>query len=572
MTTVSGSTAATTTSTAAAAATTASTSSSTASTDSDSIDWNALVEAAVQAKLDKADSIDLKITSNETKIAAYTEAQTLLSALETAAQALRAPSGSSNADDNVFLDRTAYLTANGSVDASSSVSVTTESGALLGSHDLQILQLAKTHKVAGTAVDSKTTDLGYAGVIRLGTVDGDTADITISADMTLAEIAEAINYQTSTTGVQASVLKISDSQYELVFTTSETGQSISASAVSGGDVLNALGITDADGAFADELQASQQAILKIDGVQVTRGTNDIDDIFDGMTFHLYQVTPDETSITVDIGNDLSTVKTAIQSLVDAYNALRDFVVTQQGLTSTGAVADDAVLFGDGTLRNITQAVYEALTTSVNEASLSTLGLSFDESNHLVLDEDTLDNALLDDLDSVEALLEFKMTSSSSDLLLLARGTDAPSSFTIDVTVDSDGALTSASIDGDASMFTISNSSIIGKAGTAYEGYTFVYTGKTSQSIDVTTSAGIAELLHTAADAAADSTDGTLQGLIDNLEESDTRLQAKSDEIRSRAETYRTNLTARYAKYQAAIESAESMKSYLEALLEVQTSS
>jgi flagellar hook-associated protein 2 len=84
----------TSTSTNASASATATSSSKTAaSTDTSNIDWDAIIEASVQAKLDKADTIDLKITSNEAKISAYQDLQSLLETLVTTAPALRAPSG-----------------------------------------------------------------------------------------------------------------------------------------------------------------------------------------------------------------------------------------------------------------------------------------------------------------------------------------------------------------------------------------------------------------------------------------------------------------------------------------------
>jgi len=569
MTSVSSATS--TASTTAASASSSSTKGS-ASTDISKIDWNSIIEASVQAKLAKADSIDVKITGNEAKVSAYQNLQSLLAALKTSAQALRAPTGTLARTDDVFLQRAAFFTANGSVDASSSVSVTTESGAQTGGHDLKILQLAKAHKVAGSTVASASTNLGHAGVISLGTVGGGSADITITSDMTLNEVAEAINNQASTTGVKASVLKVADAQYELVLTASETGRTISASEVSGDDVLNALGVTSADGGFADELQASKRAIVEVDGVEITRSSNDISDIFDGMTFHLYQTTPADTSITIDVGTDLSSAKTAVQSFVDAYNAVRQATAAQQAMSADGTASSDAVLFGDGTLRNISQSIYTALNTSIDDRSMADIGLSFNSSNNLVLDESKLDNALLDNLDAVKSLFTFQMTSSSSDLLLLTRGTSAPASFTIDVTVDGSGNLAMASVGGDSSLFTVSGNRIIGKTGTAYEGYSFVYAGNTSQSIDVSVSSGIAEQIYDVANDAADASDGTLQALMDNLTKADGDLQRRSDDIKSRAESFRTTLTARYAKFQAAIEAAQSTKSYLEALLQLQTSS
>ena len=92
-----------------ASTSTSSTSSSSSSTSTSDIDWDGLIEEAVAAKLSKADSIDLKITSNEAKAASYQSLSDLLGDVLDAANALRAPSGTSNASKDVFNSRAAYL-------------------------------------------------------------------------------------------------------------------------------------------------------------------------------------------------------------------------------------------------------------------------------------------------------------------------------------------------------------------------------------------------------------------------------------------------------------------------------
>jgi len=553
-----------------ASTSTSSTSSTSSSTSTSDIDWDGLIEEAVAAKLSKADSIDLKITSNEAKAASYQSLSDLLSDMLDAANALRAPSGTSNASKDVFNSRAAYLTANGDVDTSSSMSATVVSGATTGSYDLEIRQLAKAHKVTGSGVSANSTELGYAGTINLGTAEA-SAEIEITGDMTLLEIAEAINGASDTTGVQASVLKVSASSYQLVLSAMATGTTMTAASVSGDDVLQALGITDEDAAFANVLQEPAQAIFSVDEIEITRSTNDVDDVIDGVTLHLYQTTPEDSSIMVEIGTDLGAVKDAIVALVDAYNAYRDFAYEQQQLPSNDN-EETTVLFGDSTLRNINSAVASALNSKIDSNALSLLGLSFDSSNKLELDEDVLDDALLSDLDSIRSLLSFQMETSSSDLLLLSRGTEVPADFTLDIAADSSGAITSVSVDGNSSLFTVSGTRIIGKAGTAYEGYTFVFAGATSTSVDIGFSTGIAELLYNVADGASSDDGGTLTTLIDELGDTNDTLQDKSDDIRQRAETYRTNLTNRYAAYQSAIAQAESLQDYLTTLLETWNSS
>lgn len=550
------------------ASTSASTTSSTASTtDTSDIDWDGLIEEAVAAKLSKADSIDLKITDNEAKSAAYEDMADLLGDMLDAAQALRAPSGTSEASDDVFNARAAYLTANGDVDASETLAATVDSGTTTGSYELTVTQLAKAHKVTGTEVGSNYTDLGYSGTISLGTDTVGSEEIEVTTDMSLAEIAEAINGVSDTTGVTASIFKVSSSGYQLVLSGADTGSTITAS----GDVLETLGILDADGSFTDVLQEPQDAIFSVDGITITSSTNDIEDVIDGVTLHLYQTTPDETSITLEVGTDLSTVKDAIVAFVDAYNAYRDFAYANQQLP-TDDNADTTVLFGDATLRSINSSITDALNTRIDSNALSLLSLSFDSYNNLELDEDVLDAALLSDLDQIQSLLSFQMESSSSSLMLLQRGTTMPDDFTLDIVTDSSGAITSASVGGDTSLFTVSGTRITGAEGTAYEGFTFVYTASDSKSIDVAFSTGIAELIYNIADGATAESTGTLTKLVDDIEDTNTSLEAKSDDIRERAETYRTNLTNRYAAYQSAISEAESLQDYLTTLLDTWNSS
>lgn len=535
------------------------------------IDWDTLIEAEVAERTARADTIDVEISDNEVLIESYSDMQALLATLSDAAYLLSAPSGTTNSDYDVFASRAAYTTSDGSTDADSAVYITVEDGTDVGSFDLTVSQLATAHKVASDAVSADDEELGYAGVFSVQLGDGDTIEIDVDETMTLDEIAEAINAEGDESAVQASVVKVSDDSYQLVIYGTETGEDLTLSAVSGDDVLTGLGILDSEGAFDHELQAAQNAIFTYDGIEISRSTNDIDDLIDGVTINLYETTGDDT-ITVEISEDADEIKDAIIALAEAYNAYREWALTQQETSTSGEASDDAALFGDATLRSANSSVYSALSTIIDGDSMALLGLSYDESNYLVLDEDTLNDALLNSMDEVRSLLAFEMDSSDSDLTLLAHDNNGSLSFTLDITVDEDGAITSVSVDGDDSLFEVSGTRIKGAEGTDYEGLTFVFLGEASTSIDVTTSSGIAEALYSATSAVSDDTDGTLQTIIDNLEDVNDDLEERSDDIRTRAETYRDALTLRYANYQASIEETESTLDYLEALLQAMYSS
>ncbi|WP_026782828.1 flagellar filament capping protein FliD [Pleomorphomonas koreensis] len=568
-------TSATSSSTASTTATSTSTSSSGttstnyASTDVSSIDWDGLIEELYQAKLAKTDTYETKITKNQNKITAYQDAADLLSTLKDAATALRVATDSSGKDDDVFDERTAYLTAVGGVDTASTLSVSAEAGADTGSYSITVQQLATAHKVAGSRYSSSSTDLSLSGSFTLGIEGGTSVSISLTEDMSLAEIASAINKQSGTSGVKATVLKVSGTSYELVLSSAETGETISVGDDDG--VLKSLGIVDEDGAFADELQTAQNAIFTVDGVSITRSTNDIDDVIDGVSFYLYSTTTDGQSITVEIGQNLSDIKTAVTTFVDAYNAYREWALSQQQLSSSGGASSDSVLFGDATIRSINQQIASALTFSLDEASLSAIGLSFDENNDLELDEDTLDDVLLDDPDLVQRLFAYTFESSSSDVGVLYRGTGAPSTFQLEISVDGSGALSSVTVNGQSGLFTVAGNRIKGVAGTAYEGYTLVFTGSTSQSVTIKQASGIAEQIYNLTKSAINSDDGKLTALVTSLTEKNDDYQTQIDDITSRADTYKTNLTTRYARLQASISTAQSTLAYLEALLAAKNS-
>ncbi|WP_311972214.1 flagellar filament capping protein FliD [Bradyrhizobium campsiandrae] len=535
----------------------------TGTTTSTSVDWSALITAAVNAKLTQATTISTTITNNEAKISAYQTLQTDLSTLSSGLSSL-ATSVVNSLATNSFATRSATISSTGDVSASSALSMSVSNGAATGDHTLTISQVATAQKVVGTSQSSQTSALGYSGTFSLGLGSGSTADITVTGTMSLQDVVDAVNAQTSTTNVQASIVQVSSGSYEMVLSGTEDAADISYSSTSGDDILNKLGVTDSTGAFADVLQTSQAAKFSLDGISMTRDTNDITDVLTGVTFNLLQATPSGTSLSISIEPDTSQISTAVQNLVTNYNTFRDAVIAQQATASDGTAESSAVLFGDGTMRDIMDSLQNALNSTVGGLTMADLGLSFNEKNELELDTSTLSNVLSTNLSGVTTLLSAQTKTSSSQLSVVNTGT-SPQSFTLDLTVDSSGNLTSASVGGDSSLFTVSGTTIIGAAGTAYAGMAFTYSGSTSQSITVTSTSGIATQLYQLSKSYSSSS-GSLQTLITNLTDRDTQLQQKVDDIDSAASAYQSQLQTQYANYQAAISSANNTLTYLKALL------
>lgn len=532
------------------------------------LDTTSLVDAAVAQKTARADTLDAKVTANTTKISSYQTLQSLLSSITSSMSSLKSVAYSSlSTAGNAFEEKSAYLTASDGTDATDVIAVAADDDAVAASYALTVTQLAKAMKVASTAQDSSSA-LGSSGDFTIGVEGGTTATIAVTASMTISDLATAINAQSGTTGVSATLLKVDDGDYRLVLSASSTDVDIQVSDTSG--VAQSIGLTDSDGAFSNVLQAAQPAIVTIDGVQVTSSSNQLTDTIPGLSISLLQATTGQT-ITLDIEPNYEDVKTSITDFITAYNALRDFVDTNQTVSSDGTVGDDAVLFADSILRSVTKQLSDVLGKSVASAdgtvsSLASLGISLNADNKLELsDETTLDNLLLENLDSIQSFFESKFTTSDSALKLLKNDTTASLNFTMDVSV-SDGAITDVTVGGQSGLFTVSGNRIVGATGTIYEGLSFALVASQSTSIDVSLKQGFADLVSTVLDDYANSSSGVIQKQIQSLNTANTALSDKSEKIRDDAETYRTKLVQKYSAMEQELYAAQVLQQQIKAIL------
>jgi flagellar hook-associated protein 2 len=467
----------------------------------------------------------------------------------------------------VFAARAATISSTGDVSASAALTMTINNGSATGDHTLQISQIATAQKVFGATQSSPTSALGLSGTFSLGLAGGNSASVSVTSDMTLQQVADAINGQTSTSNVEASIFQVSSGSFELVLTGTQDAANISYSSTSGDDIFNKLGVTDSSGAFSNVSQAAQPAEFTLDGIALTRNTNDISDVLSGVTFSLLQPTPSGTTVNISIGADTDKITTALTTFANDYNAFRDDVIAQQATNPDGTAASSALLFGDGTMRDVTTQMQQVLGTAVNGLTMADIGLSFNSNNELEIDGGQLSTALSTNLSGVTALLSAQTKTSSSQLNVVNTGT-SPESFTLDVTVDSSGNLTGASVGGDNSLFKVdaTSNSIIGNAGTIYAGMAFTYTGSTSQSITVTSTLGLATQIAQIAKDASSTSGGSFQTLIDGLTSQDTTMTQKVNDIDTAAAAFQTQLEAQYSKYQSAIATANNTLNYLTALL------
>ena len=537
---------------------------------SSGIDTSALVEAAYNQRVAEADKIDVKIDTNTKKVDAYTTLQTLAQAVQDSMKNLRTTYSSLGNANYVFNSRSGTLSTSSSTDPTKLLGVSIDAGTALGSYEIEVVQKAKAHRIGSDPAASSTTALGATGSFNIGLASGSTATINVTSGMSMTDIATAINQSTSTSGVTASVLKISDNSYQLVLSGNTTAKAIQISGVTGTDVLQNLGVTNG-GAIKNELQAADQAILKLDGIQITRDSNEITDLISGVNLSIKNAEPG-TTIDLEVTTDNSTIKDAILSFTEAYNNLRDFVTINQTVSSSGTVSDDSILFGDTILKMMNDAVQPLISASYGNgggalSTLRELGITLTDGNKFEVDETVLDAAIISNFDQVKNIFSTQMTSSTPNLALLGNTSKLKSlNVNFSIAVDSSGAVTGVTANGVGNMFDISGNSIKGKAGTIYEGLSFAYIGTTNSSITFSMTQGLGDLLANTLDNFTNTATGTIAQQKLDLGDENTTMAERADRVRERADDFRTKLIDKYAGYEAAIARSKSIIAQLKAIL------
>ncbi len=228
-------------------------------------------------------------------------------------------------------------------------------------------------------------------------------------------------------------------------------------------------------AFAPVLQQAQDAILEVDGIQVSRDSNEFTDIIEGVTLTARKV--DEKAVSVNVTSQKSTISGQIKELVDTYNALVGEIATQTAYDVKNEKA--AVLFGDSSVNSIVSRLRSSLTRPVEGngaySTLSSIGITFDSKGKLQADLTKVNKALDADSDAVMRLFVQAGQSSSSSIQLQTAGdTVKVGQYGVEITTP-------------ASQATVTGSGVIGSGGlTAEETLSFEFDDR---SFNVTLSAG-----------------------------------------------------------------------------------
>ncbi|MBT8067664.1 MAG: flagellar filament capping protein FliD [Gammaproteobacteria bacterium] len=273
---------------------------------------------------------------------------------------------------------------------------TTGSNATPAKYDIEVVQLAQSQKLTSGAFGSADAVIGTGTLlVSLGAA---TASILITEENnTLAGIRDAINEKLDNPGIAATIVNATNGSY-LILSSDTTGTTSPITVTqSGGDGgLSTLEYDPLNGATAlTESIAAQDALIRIDGLDVVSSTNSIEGAIDGVTLDLLATTQGATEQLL-VENDETAARALVEDFVASYNSL---ISTLDGLTDYDAEALAAgPLLGDATVRGIRDQIRRELSTTVQDvnspfSALSDVGIETQLDGTLTLNETKLNDAL-----------------------------------------------------------------------------------------------------------------------------------------------------------------------------------
>ena len=269
-----------------------------------------------------------------------------------------------------------------------------------------------TNVVPDTTVVGGQVTLGHAAATFGINNAKTTRAITIPSGATLSTVANSLD---SLSGVSANIINKGDGTYSLLVR-SDTGLN-SALKLSVTETSGDAGLSTFDNSTnnAQQATAAADAILSVDGVNISRSTNSIDDLYDGFTLSLASTTT--SSFRISSSLDKSSSLTTLKEFVNSINITREKI---NELTTSGLNDEKAPLQNNVIVNTIKNKINKIITGPIigfdtSDKYLTELGVSTNQDGTLTLNERTF-NSKFDENTSVFNAIFNSMFNSSSPYL------------------------------------------------------------------------------------------------------------------------------------------------------------
>lgn len=347
------------------------------------LDLNGLLDQLQDAERGKLEPIEQQLETQQTKISAYGQLQSALSGFQTAASALN--------------DSALYESLSTNV-AGEAITAAADAEAQPGSYNVSVETMATRGTLASIGIPDDIRTTGEQRMVfTLGEGEAVTKpEVIIADDSSLEDIRDAINADKNA-GVNATII-FDGEQNRLALSSRETGAdaSINGFSFTGDAPIEADGGVDDEGVSTGTHQSGTNAVLNVNGIEITSPTNEVEGAIQGVTLNLQEV----GESTVKVEQDTRAVREAVTGFVDAYNDLKGTIGELTSFNAeTGAAGE---LLGDSTVRTVESRMRSVLSGGVEGefSMLSDIGISLQRDGTLEIDEGKLDNAIANNQDAL----------------------------------------------------------------------------------------------------------------------------------------------------------------------------
>lgn len=290
------------------------------------------------------------------------------------------------------------------------VDITPTSTATSGSFTLEVTSLAQEAKIASAGFQSITSAIP-TGIFELKVGDQTTFINIDATNNSLDGLRLAIN--NSGAEVTATFLDdgSSDTPLRLVISGNNTG---AANTVDARIFSVGLGSGETDVMTFTDTQTPKDAILKLDGIDISKASNTVSDIVPGTILQLNGTGTGIINLTTDLGD----ITSKVTDFVNSYNDLIEYIQGQ--LTFDPDTLETGDLFGNFAVQNLQNTLRGVATGQVTGVTgqfqfLSQIGITTQSDGKLVLDTNKLSDSLTSDTVNVSQLFATRATTTNSNV-------------------------------------------------------------------------------------------------------------------------------------------------------------
>ena len=438
------------------------------------------------------------------------------------------------------------------------------------SHSVTIDRIAAAQTLVFDGHSGETATVGTGSLsLSFGTwaddgtfsANSDRTDLTVnvtSDNNSLAGLRDAINAVTN--DVSATILKTGSDSFALVVKSREGAahaMRITATEDAGVAGLSNFAYTAVDTDV--ETVAAADAALQLDGTTVTRETNEITDLLDGIKLTLNSTTSTASLVTADY--DTATASDAMTLILDGINGLNSVLKEMGQRGSNGN--DGGPLAGDALIRSLQRQLASYTTTAIpgfkNEpVYLTDFGAKTERDGTITLDEAAFEKAFEADPESFAAITNSQIVSSSGLITTsVIGGPPKAGVYSFDIADDGSATINDEAMSLDGSTYSINTGDAAGlrltKVGDGADAS--IYVGK---SLIETLSDFTKEVL---------SLDGSLELKINRYNEDLADYESDLIALDDRIETLRARHVEQFAAMESAVASLKETEKSLENMME-----